>query len=123
MTTRLQQSLKVTEHAYFGSEVDNGNSGVADTIDWGAGNKQKSTLTGNCTFTFTAPDGPCNLVLKLVQDGTGSRTVTWPGTVKWPAGTAPTLTTDAAGIDLVTFYWDGTNYFGAAILAFAVPAP
>lgn len=123
MTTRLQQSLKVTEHAYFGSEVDNGNSGAADTIDWGAGNKQKSTLTGNCTFTFTAPDGPCNLVLKLVQDGTGSRTVTWPASVKWPAGTAPTLTTDAAAVDIITFYFDGTSYFGAALLGFAVPSP
>lgn len=105
--------------AHFGSEVDNGNSSTADTIAWTAGNKQASTLTGNCTFTFTAPEGSCNLILKLIQDGTGSRTVTWPASVKWPGGTAPTLTTDAAAIDIVSFYFDGTNYYGMAGLDFS----
>ena len=105
--------------AHFGTEVDNGNSGTADTIAWTAGNKQKSTLTGNCTFTFTAPQGACNLMLRLIQDGTGSRTVTWPATVKWPGGTAPTLTTDAAAIDIVSFYFDGTNYWGMSGLDFS----
>lgn len=103
--------------AYF-TETDNGNSGTSDTIDWGASNKQKSTLTGNCTFVFTAPTGPCSLILKLVQDGTGSRTVTWPANVKWPAGTAPTLTTTAGRVDIITFYYDGTNYYGNSSLNF-----
>lgn len=101
--------------AYF-TETDNGNSGTADTVDWTLSNKQKSTLTGNCTFTFTAPPGPCSLVLKLVQDGTGSRTVTWPATVHWSGGTAPTLTTTINKVDIITFYWDGTTYFGASTL-------
>jgi len=103
--------------AYF-TETDNGNSGTSDTIDWGLSNKQKSTLTGSCTFTFTAPPGPCSLILKLVQDGTGSRTVTWPASVKWPAGTAPTLTTTANKVDIITFYYDGTTYFGNSSLNF-----
>lgn len=122
LTAPIMSAAQFTTQAYFDAEVDNGNSSTADTITWTAGNKQKSTLTDNCTFTFTAPSGPCNLILKLIQDGTGSRTVTWPATVKWPAGTAPTLTTTAAGVDLVSFYWDGTNYFGQTALAFAVPA-
>ncbi len=100
-------------------EFDNGNSSTADTIDWGKGNKQKSTLTGNCTFTFTAPESKGNFVLRLIQDGTGTRLVTWPGTVKWPGGVAPTLTTTAAGIDIVSGYYDGTNYYCVASLAFA----
>lgn len=101
--------------AYF-IETDNGNSGTADTVDWGLSNKQKSTLTGNCTFTFTAPAGPCSLILKLVQDATGSRTVVWPAAVKWSGGTAPTLTTTASKIDLISFYYDGTNYYGTSAL-------
>jgi len=93
------------------------------TIDWKLGNKFKFTFGAqNETFTFTAPSNPGNLLLMLVQDGTGSRTITWPGTVKWVGGAAPTLTTDASGIDICSFYWDGTNYFGVASLAFAVPA-
>lgn len=103
--------------AYF-TETDNGNSSTADTIDWTLSNKQKSTLTGNCTFTFTAPPGPCNLTLKLVQDATGSRLVTWPAAVKWSGGTPPTLTTTASRIDIISFYYDGTNYYGASVLNF-----
>lgn len=122
MTSTTTDDIQVTGEAYFDAEVDNGNSGTAKTIDWTAGNKQKITLTGNCTFTFTAPSGPANLILRLIQDGTGSKTVTWPATVKWPEGTAPTLSTAASSVDIVSFYWDGTNYHGQASLAFAVPA-
>lgn len=105
------EKVLFSKTAYF-VEFDNGNSGTADTIDWTQGNKQKSTLTGNCTFTFTAPPGPCTLVLKLIQDGTGSRTATWPAAVHWPGGVAPTLTTTAGRVDIITLYWDGTTYFG-----------
>ena len=94
----------------FNGEVDNGNSSTADTITWNSGNMQKSTMTGNCTYTFTAPSSPARLQLKLIQDATGSRTATWPVAVKWPGGTAPTLTTDANAVDIVTFWYDGTNY-------------
>jgi hypothetical protein len=93
------------------------------TIDWGLGNKFYFTFGAQAdTFTFTAPGGPCNLVLVLKQDGTGSRLATWPNTVMWPAGTAPTLSTGAAAIDIVCFFYDGTNYFGQSSLNFSVPA-
>lgn len=101
------------------TEVDNGNSSTADTIDWGSGNFQKSTMTGNCTYTFTAPPVKGRYQLMLVQDGTGSRTATWPGTVKWPGGTAPTLSTAASSIDIITFYYDGSSYFGVGSLNFS----
>lgn len=105
--------------ATFDAEYDNGNSGTSKTIDWGNGNKQKITLTGNCTFTFTAPDtGVGNFLIRLIQDGTGSRTVTWPASVKWPADTAPTLTTTAAAIDIVSLYWTGVRYESSAGLDF-----
>tara|TARA_R100001086_G_C11848217_1_gene261035 strand:- start:22073 stop:23968 length:1896 start_codon:yes stop_codon:yes gene_type:complete len=101
------------------TEVDNGNSGAADTIDWGSGNFQKSTMTGNCTYTFTAPPVKGRFQLKLVQDATGSRTATWPAAVKWPGGTAPTLTTTANAEDIITFYYDGTSYYGVEGLNFS----
>lgn len=92
------------------------------TINWTLGNKMKFTFGAQAeTFTFTAPSNPCNLVLMMVQDGTGSRTATFPATVKWAGGTAPTLTTTASGIDIISFYYDGTSYHGVASLAFATP--
>jgi hypothetical protein len=94
----------------FNSEIDNGNSGASDTIDWTTGQKQKSTLTADCTFTFTAPAGPCNLTLRLIQDATGSRVVTWPAAVKWPGGTKPTLS-GANAVDVISLYYNGTSYY------------
>ena len=84
----------------------NGTSGSTATIDFEDGNFHKVTLTANCTFTFSNPPATGtagSFTLFLVQDGTGSRTVTWPGTVDWSAATAPTLTTTAAAVDVLTF--------------------
>lgn len=112
MTVTGDSSADSVTFANASAEVDNGNSGTSDTIDWTLGPYQKSTLTDNCTYTFTAPPSGSRLVLKLVQDGTGSRVATWPATVKWPGGVTPTLTTTASATDIVSFYFDGTNYYG-----------
>jgi hypothetical protein len=50
--------------------------------------------------------------LQLIQDGTGSRTVAWPATVKWASGAAPTLSTGAGALDEIWFSSDGTNLYG-----------
>jgi len=93
------------------------------TIDWRLGNKFYFTFgNANETFTFTAPSNPCNIVLVLKQYSTGGKSATWPATVMWPGGTAPTLSTGNNDIDIVTFYYDGTNYFGVFSLDFSVPA-
>lgn len=105
-------SLQVNTEAFFDAEVDNGNSGASDTIDWTVGNRQKSTLTSNVGYTFTAPSGPANLVLKVVQGSDGSRTAAFPAAVQWPSGTAPTLSTASDSVDILVWYYDGTNYFG-----------
>jgi hypothetical protein len=71
------------------------------------------TLTANCTLTFPTAVAGKSFLLGLLQDATGSRTVTWPGTVKWAGGTAPTLTTTASKLDMFSFVClDGTNWLG-----------
>ena len=53
-------------------------------------------------------------LIKFVQDGTGSRTVTFPTTNwKWSGGTVPTITTTAGKTDIVTLIFDGTTYYAA----------
>jgi hypothetical protein len=112
--------VRYQKHAYFDA-VQTATGDGTTTIDWGLGNKFVFTFGAqNDTFTFTAPDGPTNLTLVLIQDGVGSRTATWPGTVKWPTnGTTPTLSTGAADVDIIVFFYDGTNYYGTAALDFA----
>jgi len=60
-----------------------------------------------------------SFIMKVVQDGTGSRTIAWPDgtnsvTVRWAGNTAPTLSTGAADIDVFVFFTTdgGTNYYG-----------
>lgn len=94
-----------------------GNISGAVAIDLNNANMYTYTLTGNVTFSFSnAPASGTNLALTLylIQDGTGGRTVTWPGSVKWPGGVAPTLTTTAGKIDVITLmtYDGGTSYLG-----------
>jgi hypothetical protein len=91
------------------------------TVVWGNGNHMDFTFGAfNETFTFTAPAKAGVYTMSLLQDGTGSRTATWPATVKWPAGTAPTLTTTATtGYDIITFRFDGTNYYGGSLADFS----
>lgn len=56
-------------------------------------------------------------MLRIVQDGTGSRTVTWFSTIKWPGGSAPTLTTTANKADMFIFVCtsDNTNFDGFTV--------
>ena len=98
--------------------VANATSGSTDTISLTDGNVHNVTLTANCTFTFSAPPASGtsgSFTLFLNQDGTGSRTATWPGSVKWAGGTAPTLTTTASRTDILVFTTidAGTIWYGA----------
>lgn len=93
------------------------NTGTTYMVDLDTGNAFHLILTGNCTFTFSnpAPSGTaCTFTLFLKQDATGSRTATWPASVVWAGGTAPTLTTTAKRYDMLTFTTvdGGTRWLG-----------
>ena len=90
------------------------NTGTAITVDLANGTVQKLTLTGNATITMPTATSGKSFIMFLKQDGTGSRTVTW-STVKWAGGTAPTITSTASRQDILSFFADGTNWYGAVI--------
>ena len=107
----------VTHKDYAETCAENAASGTAATIDLNDGNVHHVQLTGNCTFTFSNPiatGDSSSFTLILEQDGTGSRTATWPSEVKWAAATAPTLTTTADKFDVLAFTTvdGGTRWFG-----------
>jgi hypothetical protein len=90
------------------------NSSTAITLALTNGTVQIITLTGNATITMPTATAGKSFILLLKQDGTGSRTVTW-STVKWPAGTAPTITSTASKQDIFSFFADGTNWYGTTV--------
>jgi hypothetical protein len=97
----------------YTEEVATANTGTTYTIDLANGTVQILTLTGNCTFTFPTATAGRSFIMLLKQDGTGSRTVTWPSAVKWPSATAPTITATASKLDKYVFTADGTNWYGS----------
>lgn len=88
------------------------NTGTAYTVANTAASILDLTLTGNCVLTYPAPSGGGQFTLLLKQDATGSRTVTWPSTVRWAGGTSPTLTATAGRTDVVAFLSDGAYWLG-----------
>ncbi len=99
----------------FTLQTGTGGGDFSTTIDWTLGNKYRFTWgAGTETFVFTAPSNPCNLVLHMVQDATGGRDANWPASVKW-LGPEPTWADGGAGKSIiVTFWYDGTNYWAQA---------
>jgi hypothetical protein len=98
----------------YTEEVSTANTSTAYTISLADGSFQVLTLTGNATITMPTATAGRSFILLLKQDGTGSRTVTW-STVKWPGGTAPTVTSTASKQDIYSFFADGTNWYGTTV--------
>lgn len=71
------------------------------------------TLGGNRTLAFSGMAAGMEGNLIVRQDGTGSRTLVLPATSKVISGGsgAVTLTTTASAIDILSFVYDGSNYF------------
>jgi len=78
----------------------------------------------SCNFTVTLGGNrtiaaPTNQVagqsgsIFIIQDATGSRTLTWNSAWDFPAGTAPTLSTTANAIDRVDYIVRATNFVQA----------
>lgn len=97
---------------YYSPVVDKANTTATMTIDWNNGNEQYANVNASVTFTFSNPVDGGRYVLMLKCGS--SLTATWPATVTWANGAAPTLTTTSGRYDLFTFlYLAGPNkYFG-----------
>ncbi len=97
--------------------VISSNSGSSYSINLDNGNLFKITLNNNCTFSFSnipASGKAAKVTLIKMQDSTGNRSVTWPTSVKWVGGIAPTLTNSANSIDIINFLSvdGGGNWYG-----------
>ena len=89
------------------------------------------TLSNVFTTTFTANVSPAPSLTNphdgqtinwfITQDGTGSRTMTWPSSFKWPAGSAAVLSTPANSVDLLvgTYRASTTFWYVTLTKAFA----
>lgn len=96
--------------------ITSDDSGVFDAA---ATNYFERTLDGtNGTLSITNVSVGQPIYIRLLQDGTGSRTVTFGSgftTIKWVGGAAPTLTTTAAHADLLVLVCRSAGVFDAGL--------
>jgi hypothetical protein len=89
-------------------------SGNSIAWDLSANQVARLVLSTNGTMADASNKVDGSVYILLVTQGTGSNTLAWNATYKWPGGTAPTLTTGSAKSDIFTFVSNGTSLFGVA---------
>ena len=88
----------------YAVEIATLTDGATITPDFGANQNFTVTLGGNRTFA-----NPTNIVagqtgsIFVVQDATGGRTLSFGSYFKFPAGTAPTLSSGANAVDRIDY--------------------
>lgn len=98
-----------------------GNITGAVTVPLAPGTIYTATLTGNVTFTWSAAPASgfvADIELRLTQDSTGSRTVSWPANGKWPGASPFVLSTAPSAMDIVGVAADSSsNWIGYPVEA------
>lgn len=112
----LGTSAPVAQLDISGAVVQDLNVVSASAIDCSIGNYFTKTATSNLTWTFT--NVPASRMVSVVLELTngGAYTMTWPASMKWPSGVAPSLT--ASGVDILAFLTDdgGTTWRGLTVV-------
>jgi hypothetical protein len=97
-----------------------GTVGATHTFDLTNGTVQTATLTSGTAATFTMPTATAgkSFVFLVKQPASGSTTTATFTGVKWSGGTAPTITATLGRLDVISFFADGTNWYGSFIQNF-----
>ena len=86
-------------------------------LDLSAGNIHDITMpAGNVTITISNEINGQIFTIRILQDGIGSRTVTWFTTIKWAGGASPTLTTTQDKADSFIFRCTGADAYDGFII-------
>jgi hypothetical protein len=81
------------------------------TVTWNVGTSPVAKLTLGGNRTLSAPTNGVTgqfISITVIQDTTGSRTLTWNSAYEFTGDTAPTLTTTVSKADVFVFRYNGT---------------
>ena len=85
------------------------NASATTVIDLSLANSIKLELDiAITTLTLQNPVAGTFYLLEIVQSG--GFTITWPASIKWTNAVAPVLTVTAGRIDIISLYYNGTDY-------------
>jgi hypothetical protein len=111
LLTLTASNFQVTSGQSWTTLKPNGNTSTNVTIDLNAGNVQSYTLAANTTFTFSNGKSGGTYIIILTQ-GASSFTASF-ASAKWSGGISPVITSTTNAVDVFTFLYDGTNYYGS----------
>ena len=89
-------------------------SGTA--VDCSTASYFTKTITGATTFTFTNVPSGVAYAFTFEVTLNGSNAITWPGTVKWPADTAPAITDGKTQVFVFLTDDGGTRWRGSSLV-------
>lgn len=97
-------SVNINAGSYNTIQTYSPAGGGTATLDCSKGNVHHITMpAGNITIALSNTSvGQC-IIIRILQDATGGRTVTWFTTIKWAGGSPPTLTATASKGDTLGF--------------------
>lgn len=104
--------------AVYTPEVAVAFSATTMAVDCTLSNQFRTTLTANVTAApaLSSPGDGQTINWFLTQDATGSRTMTWPTSFKWPGGVAGVLSTTAGAVDILNATYRAATGFWYASL-------
>lgn len=111
----FEENVVISGQLSQGSIHGNIPDATAQSINWNNGNSQTLDLenaSGTVAVTMSNGKIGASYVLKVIQDSATARALTWDAEVLWQGGLAPTISTGNNAEDILTFWYDGTNYYG-----------
>jgi len=94
------------------NEIVDGNTGAGITLNFTTGVNHKITVNAATVLTFTAPANSRHVQVRFDYSGAGGFAITWPGSVTWTGGVEPSWNTTVGPMNIASFYYDGTTYWG-----------
>lgn len=97
------------------ARVDKGSVSGAQSLDLAVAQYFTIAPTAGVVLTFANTPTSVGATAMIIRSTNGGTRFTWPASVKWPSGTAPTLT--VAGVDLIVLITDddGTTWRGVVV--------
>lgn len=113
----MTSSAVTTSHDYkLTPRIITDTDGATVTFDLSLRGIHTVTLGGNRTLAISNATVGQTFILRLLQDATGSRTVTWFSTIRWADGVTPTLTTTASKADTFGFIVTGSGTYDGYVI-------
>ncbi len=113
--TKALTASDIADNLITSAKLNYSESTLTDqaTITWDASTQDvcKVTLGGNRTMAAPTNNTTGQFIsILVIQDGTGSRTLTWNAVYEFASDTAPTLTTTANLGDVFVFRYNGSKW-------------